>query len=109
MRREQFKKRFCELFRCPESEFEKRALNKCLYLHARCLAPVLRRVYPKLFENDLEMIRYLGQTTGLREAIQETHSFHDQNASRREFMRKTLRLRASGRKAGGLARRVFWG
>ena len=109
MGQEQFRVRFCELFESPDSEFEKPALSKCLYLHARCLSPVLRRVAPELFERGPEMIRHPGQTSELRDATQETHSFQDENASRRDFMRTTLRLRACGRKASGLPRRVFWG
>jgi len=37
---------FCERFNCPASEFEKRALRECLYLHARIIAPLLRCALP---------------------------------------------------------------
>ncbi len=100
------KSSFCERFGCPQSEYEERAFKKCLYPHARCLAPVLRLLRPNFFATDFSFIGYLGATTGLRDANSEVLSFNDLNR-KGGFFRKTLRIRVSGRKASVLAARLF--
>ena len=45
---------FCQRFHCPLSEYEDRAFRKCLYWHARMLAPVVRRLKPDFFAEDLK-------------------------------------------------------
>jgi len=104
--RQSFKSCFCERFGCPDSEYEERALKKCLYLHARCLAPVLRLFRPDFFAKDSSFVDYLGKTTERRDATSEVLSFQDSNRAR-GFLRKTLRIRASGRKASVLAGKLL--
>jgi hypothetical protein len=98
---------FCERFNCPPSEFEERLLRECLYRHARLLAPVLKRLQPGFFAEDLKLVRYLGASNGLREAGVDLMNFRDANRGARNFWRNRLRIRASGRKAARLAQRLF--
>jgi len=81
--------------------------RRCLYWHAWLLAPLLRRLNPDFFTEDLRFIRYLGTSTGLREVSLDLMSFRDANLGRRNFWRTALKLRVSGRKAGKLAEKLF--
>jgi hypothetical protein len=107
--RRDFMSLFCERYRCPVSEFEERAFRKCLPWRARLLAPLIRAIFPRYFEQDFALIRYLGQAVGQRDAMREMVSFIEANNSRDGFARKTLRIRVSARKAGKLLRRLAEG
>jgi len=98
---------FCQRFQCPASEFEARAFKKCLYWHARLLAPMMRRLKPDFFAEDFKFIGYLGASTGLREIDVDLMNFRDVNLGRPSSWRTTLKLRVSGRKAGRLAHELF--
>src|ERR1700689_4777235 len=98
---------FCERFNCPPSEYEERALQKCLYLHARIIAPLLRRLNPGCFERDLVFIDYFGKAKNWREVTTEVDSLHYQDLTKPRFARSALRLRVSGRSANKLAFKLF--
>jgi hypothetical protein len=98
---------FCERFNCPDGEFEKRAFRKCLYFHARMIAPLLPWLTPGGFQRDLLFIRYLGNAKDAREVAQEIVALHDHDRFKPQFARYALRLRVSGRKASALALRLF--
>lgn len=98
---------FCERFNCPPSEYEKRALRKCLYLHARMIAPLLRWLNPGCFERDLVFIAYFGRAKNWQEVTAEVAALHYQDRTKPRFARNALRLRISGRKAGKLAAKFF--
>jgi hypothetical protein len=103
----QLKELFCERFDCPPSEYEERAFRKCLYLHARPLAPLIRLISPNFFAEDFKFMRYLGDSTSLREVRVDRMNFHDANRSNPKFLRTALRIRVSGRKATRLAQRLY--
>ncbi len=98
---------FCERFRCSSAEYEERMFRKCLYWHAKLLAPVLRRISPNFFARDFQFISYLGASTGLQEIVVDLLNFRDANLGRRSFWRTSLKLRVSGRKAGRLAQELM--
>src|SRR5208283_3754478 len=98
---------FCERFGCPPSEFEKRALRKCLYLHARISAPLLRRLDPGWFERDLSFIQYFGNAKDRQEVTDAVAALHYREHLQPRFVRNTLRLRLSVRKADRLAVDLF--
>jgi hypothetical protein len=104
---QQFQFLFCQRFRCPASAYELRAFRKCLYWHARLLAPVLRRLTPGFFAEDFKFIRNLGESTGVRDADVDVKNFHDVNSGKPSFWRTGWRVRVSGRKASRLARELF--
>ena len=81
--------------------------RECLYWHARFLAPVLRRLNPDFFAQDFKFIRYLGTSTGLREAGVDLRNFRDVNLGKPSFWRTSLKIRVSGRKASKLAQQLF--
>ncbi len=99
--------RFCERFGCAASEFEHRALAKCLYLHARMIAPLLRLLNPKFFERDLRFIHYFGNAKDWQEVSAEVLALRYQDLLHPRFARNALRLRVSGRKANKLAGKLL--
>ena len=107
MIRQPFRDLFCQRFDCPSSEYEERAFRKCLYWHARFLAPAIRILKPDFFTEDLKFIGYLGHSTGLREALEDRSNFHDVNRWKGGLLRTAFRIRVSGRKASRLAERLF--
>jgi hypothetical protein len=98
---------FCQRFHCDRAEFEERALRKCLYWHARLLAPLLRWLRPGYFDKDMKFIRYLGAATDWEEAKVDINNFYLVNIGKPTLGRQDFRLRVSGRKASRLARELF--
>ena len=107
MMRRPFRSLFCERFDCAPSEYEDRALTKCLYWHARFLAPLIRMLSPDFFRIDLKFIRYLGESTGMREALEDRGNLRHANRSNPGFFRTTCRIRVSGSRATRLAETLF--
>ena len=103
----QFQSLFCQRFNCAPSDYEVKAFRKCLYWHARFLAPVVRGLMPDFFAEDFKFIRHLGDSTSLREAVVDLLNFRDANKSNPSFWRTGLKIRVSGRKASSLAHELF--
>ena len=98
---------FCEEHHCPPSEFEERAFRACLYWRARLLAPLIRQIQPGYFDVDFELIRYLAETPGRRDAMNELAAYVEANDARGGFARRVLRIRISSRKTSRLIERLF--
>jgi hypothetical protein len=71
------------------------------------LAPLLRSLKPRFFEQDFKFIRYLGDATNSREVNAEMLALQDANRAKGGLLRRGLRLRVSGRKAAALAQDLF--
>ncbi len=104
---QEFQRLFCERFGCQLADYEEEMFRRCLYWHARLMAPLLRRFNSNFFTEDLRFIRYLGVSTAVREIYLDLMNFHDANMGRRNFWRTVFRLRVSGRKAARLAQSLF--
>ena len=102
-----FKVLFCEKFGCPPEGYEERAFRKCLYWHARFLAPVIRMISPDFFFEDFKFIRYLGDSLGVRDATVDIRNYSDVNRRNLEFFRTSLKIRVSGQKANRLVHQLF--
>jgi hypothetical protein len=98
---------FCEHYACSQSEFDKLAFQKCLYFHARLMAPLLRRLKPDYFDRDLRFAHYFGDANDRQEATAEIASLCYEDHIQPHFARNALRLRVSGRKANDLALKFF--
>ncbi len=107
MPQQQFQTLFCQRFGCPPEDYEERAFRKCLYWHAKVLAPLLRLLKPHIFDEDFKFIRYLGSSSGLREVDVDLLNYRDANLGKPSFWRTSLKIRVSGRKASRLARELF--
>jgi len=98
---------FCEEHGCAPPEFEERAFRACLYWRARLLAPLIRLIWPSYFNTDFEFIRYLAETPGRRDAMNELAGYVEANDARGGFARRVLRIRISSRKTSVLIERLF--
>jgi hypothetical protein len=98
---------FCEHFRCPPDEFEKRILRKCLYFPANILAPLLRLMDDEWFKRDLLFVRDLGKAADWKQIMAELDAFRFRENLHPGFARNNLRLRVSARKANKLAFDLF--
>jgi hypothetical protein len=107
MTRLPFKSLFCEKCGCPPAEYEEQAFRKCLYLHARFLAPVIRKISPDFFHEDFTFIRYLGDSVGVREATVDILNYGTVNHGNRHSVRTGLKIRVSGQKASYLVHQLF--
>ena len=102
-----FKSLFCQKFGCPPAEYEERAFRKCLYWHARFLAPVIRTINRNFFLEDFKFIRYLGDSLDVREATVDLKNYNDVNRGSGSWLRIELKIRVSGRKANRLLYELF--
>ena len=107
MAKREMRSLFCERFDCPPAEYEERAFKRCLYWHARLVTPVVRKVCPRFFAEDLKFIQELGLTSDWRAARSEVLAFQDENRATGGLWRNRLRLRVSGRKASAMAERLL--
>ncbi len=98
---------FCERFRCDPADFEKRVFWKCLYPHAKVIAPLIRLVSPGLFERDYHFIRGFGNAKDWKDAKSEILALRYEDRFHPRFLRNALRIRISRRKANQLAARLF--
>ncbi len=101
-----FKEAYCHYFKCPPEEFEREALPRCLYPHARVWASWVRRISPQFFETDFKIIQSLGEATSIKEVRAEASYLHD-NYSKHEFRRDWLYFRISGKLMLRLANRFL--
>ena len=97
----------CSRFKCTPSEYEDKAFNKCLYWHARLLAPFVRLLAPDFFAEDYKFIRYFGAATDFKDARIDALNFQEANRGNPGMWRTGFKIRVSGRKASRLARRLF--
>src|SRR5580658_8272409 len=98
-----FKSLFCERFGCAPEDYEERAFRKFLYWHARLLAPLVRAVKPRFFDEDFEFIRYLGEALDARQAKVDALDFKELGYKNWRLLHTGLRIRVSHRKARRLA------
>ena len=98
---------FCERFNCPPSEFEQRALRKCLYFPAQLTAPLLRLFDQDWFARDLAFIRLLGDAKDWKQVMAELDAYHFREHLHPGYARTKLRLRVSARKANKMAFDLF--
>ena len=97
---------FCDHFKCPAEEFEKRMFWMCVRPDVIPLARVIWAIHRKFFYNDLEMLRQLGKTSNTRELRYEIESFRHYNPPR-GFIRRNFKVRVSGKRLLKIASRLF--
>ena len=102
-----FRDLFCERFGVSQANYEKRALRALLFPHALLVVPLLCKVIPGCWVDDLKFVRHLGEAEDFQEAEATLSEFRGANRWSRNFWRNRCRLRVSGRKAGKLIRDLF--
>lgn len=103
-----FRLLFCEASECPLDQFERRVLSLCVHSRHPTLARLLFHVDKENYKSDLEMIRLLGRCTSYAEFKTELEAWRSSHPSK-GYLRKHLRLRASGKNLLKLASRIFRG
>ena len=86
---------FCARYRCSPENFERKAFRKGLPFHATMLCSLLGGRNHARFQNDLEILRTIGEASDLDQlnrALDEMWSLNEMN---RDWFRKLLRLRLS--------------
>src|ERR1041384_8055872 len=101
-----FREAYCEKFGC-EGNYTERVFAQSLFWHARCLAPVIRAVSPRFFQEDLDAIDDLGATNDAAIFIAELGYLHGRHQRDRSLLRKAFLLRVSGKRLLRLWIKVF--
>ncbi len=104
-----FETLFCEHYKCPVDEFEDRIFWTCLYRHAVPVAKLVWRVQPAFFMEDRSFLRDLGPATSRGEVLCELNRFYGRNVRDRNWLRKRLAIRISGKRVLRLYRMLFRG
>jgi hypothetical protein len=92
---------------CTSKDYERVVLAKTLPPLARLLSPVLLKIDPGFFFNDIEIIRELARCSSLRELDMEYVRQRGYIRGREGFLRRRLRLRVSRDRVLALAEKVF--
>ncbi|MEI7731641.1 MAG: hypothetical protein WCO56_18855 [Verrucomicrobiota bacterium] len=79
---------------------------RCLYTHARIPARILWVVRPKIFADELDLIEVVGTAESFAELSRELAS-HRYHYPPRDFFRRELAIRVSGKKLARLASKVM--
>jgi hypothetical protein len=102
-----FRALFCQKFSYPHADFERQLFSRCLYRHARTLAPVLSKMDPDFFREDFSFIADLATASTHAEVRMELDRFRGRNLRDRNWLRKNLSLRISGKRVLHLSRKLF--
>ena len=93
-----FRELYSDRFGCPAEVFETRVFWRTLHRRSLPLALLVYLFDRDFFRLDLLAIRQLGVTQSAREFRAEVDLFCSEYRMQRSFLRKTLRLRISGRR-----------
>jgi len=107
MARLPFKSLFCQRFGCSPAEYEEKAFRKCLFWHARLLAPAIRVIDRDFFREEFKLIGYLGEAEAAREATADLMEYSLLNRGRGRFWQTGFKLRVSGQKASQMVFQLF--
>src|SRR4029079_12814438 len=102
-----FKTLFCKRFQCSDPEFERQLFARCLHWHARLLSPIIARLSSRFFQEDLGFSGDLSTAASHGEVITELNRFYGRNVRDRNWFRKSLSLRISGKRVLRLSRQLF--
>lgn len=98
------KQAFCQHYSCKPEEFEPLVFKRCLHFRARPLVWLIRLLRPGSFGADFHVIRQVGETTNLMEAMVEIDSYAQGRKSRSgDFFRP----RISGKRLLRLAQKFL--
>lgn len=85
----------CRRHNLPREHYARDVLSRCLYSHARFLAPLVAFVSPDHFDSDSDLVIGVGDLRRLDDLRHEFSAFA-QHPENRGFLRRGLRLRISG-------------
>ena len=101
-----FRTAYCKVYDCSVDEFEPRVLRQTLFWHARFLRALVRPMRPESFFAEYLLIKQAGDKILISD-VRGDVDFYQHKYVNGFMMRESLKVRVSGRRLIGLARRVF--
>ena len=101
-----FRESFCERFKCPAEDFERRIFWRCLYRRSLPIAALVYLFRRGYFDLDFQTIRQLGVARSSEEFRVELETFRYEYRMRGGVLRG-LRVRVSGKRLSELLREVI--
>ncbi|MFO1501441.1 MAG: hypothetical protein U1G07_24140 [Verrucomicrobiota bacterium] len=98
-----FREAVCAQLGCTLEAFETRVFWLCLHRRSFPLSGLIYWLHRRFFESDFQTLRQLGVARSFEEFGAEVDSFRSYNRRHGGFLRKTLRVRVSGRRLMDLA------
>lgn len=93
-----FRSLFCEAYGCAPDDFEQQLFRRCLYRPLAPLALLIARLKPAFFHEDLSFLREVGAATSRSEVVSELNRFYGRNLRDKNWIRKLLAIRVSGKR-----------
>jgi len=93
-----FRDAFCQVTGCGAEDFEIRVFWRCLHRRSLAISALIYLMRPTYFSFDFQTIRQLGVATSFEEFGAEIDSFRSDNRRHGGLLRRTLRVRVSGRR-----------
>lgn len=100
-----FKAAFCDHYRCKPEQFETMVFRLCLHRRARLVAWLFPLFHLDFFDADFAVIRHLGNSTNIVEAMAEIDAYTGNNETRGNLWHDTWGFRVSGKRLLGLAQK----
>ena len=97
---------YCDKFKCPPTDFEKKVLWRCMHPLAVPLASGMWLVHRRHFQTDLTLIEGVKQATTYRE-VKDQISFACTPHRPLNYLRIIFNIRMSKRRLQRLARELF--
>jgi hypothetical protein len=106
MKMKTFREACCETFGTSFGAYEEEVLWRCFYPKAVLPGKLLRRINPRCFDPDLELVRQIAECTTVNEIRAEMGDFR-YHRPLCGFLRKVLRVRLSGQRLVNLGARLL--
>ena len=89
---------FCRAYNCPPDRYTKQAFQRCLHRRALVVSWFLRRIRPRFFTLDQNLLAEVGEATDSRMLLAALQSFRQDCAANYNVLHEALRVRISGRR-----------
>lgn len=93
-----FKELFCRIYNCRPENFERKLLWRAMFRHALIPAFFVSLFSHRFFHIDITEIRLLGTIRSPEHFNRELDLFHGRNVRDKNWLRRLLRIRISGRR-----------
>ena len=102
-----FREAFCALTGTPLPQFETALFRRCLYFHARFVAPILLKINSAFFDEDFDAIREIESVKCPEVLTMEIARFHGRNKRDSNWLRRWFLIRISGKRLTRWKTRCF--
>jgi hypothetical protein len=102
-----FQEAYCRIHNCLPGDYEEKLLWQCLYRHALPVLVFLPASDSTFFKEDYELIREIGPVRDPEIFEMELNRFHGRNIRDKNWIRRALLIRISGKRLIGIKNRIF--